>query len=240
LTGYNRKFEARNPKYEKNSKFESKNVPNISKNLICLLEFLSLEIRICFEFRYSIFEILLFKKLFMTIYSIIFYILAILILVTTGLAITRRDMVHAVIYLIFSFFGSAMLFYLFGAPFLAVLEVIIYAGAIMVLFLFIVMMLKVETVGQRLFPLNQWLPAAVCGVVYLALGIGLVAADPNGHRILKAARAEPAAFGQYIFQKHWLSIEMVSLLLLVAVIGALLLARRSKKNSARQTIEGEL
>jgi len=176
----------------------------------------------------------------MTIYSIIFYLLAVLILVSTALAITRRDLVHAVVYLIFSFFGSAMLFYLFGAPFLAVLEVIIYAGAIMVLFLFIVMMLKVETAGQRLFPLSQWLPAAVCAAAYLALGIGLVAADPNGNRVLTTGRAEPVAFGQYIFQKYWLSIEIISLLLLVAVIGALLLARRSKKNSARETIEGEL
>ena len=175
----------------------------------------------------------------MTIYSIIFYVLAILILVTTALAITRRDMVHAVVYLIFSFFGSAMLFYLFGAPFLAVLEVIIYAGAIMVLFLFIVMMLKVESVGERLFPLSQWLPAAVCGVVYLALGIGLVAADPGGRKILQTARAEPGAFGQYIFQKHWLSIEIISLLLLVAVIGALLLARRSKRSSIPKITQGE-
>jgi NADH-quinone oxidoreductase subunit J len=176
----------------------------------------------------------------MTIYSIIFYLLAVLILVTTGLAITRRDMVHAVVYLIFSFFGSAMLFYLFGAPFLAVLEVIIYAGAIMVLFLFIVMMLKVETVNERLFPLKQWLPAAICGIFYLALGIGLVAADPNSQNAMKTARAEPAAFGQYIFQNHWLSIEIVSLLLLVAVIGALLLARRAKKLTTQKTIEGEL
>ena len=176
----------------------------------------------------------------MTIYSIIFYLLAILILVTTGLAITRRDMVHAVVYLIFSFFGSAMLFYLLGAPFLAVLEVIIYAGAIMVLFLFIVMMLKVEAVGERLFPLAQWLPAALCGLAYLALGIGLVAADPTGRSPLVTAQAEPAAFGQFIFQKHWLSIEIISLLLLVAVIGALLLARRSKKNTSLQEIpEGE-
>ena len=78
----------------------------------------------------------------MTIYSIIFYLLALLILGSTAMAITRRNLVHAVIYLIFSFFGSAMLFYLFGAPFLAVLEVIIYAGAIMVLFLFIVIMMR--------------------------------------------------------------------------------------------------
>jgi len=176
----------------------------------------------------------------MTIYSIIFYLLAILILATTGLAISRRNMVHAVVYLIFSFFGSALLFYLLGAPFLAVLEVIIYAGAIMVLFLFIVMMLKIETVGERLFPLSQWLPAAVCGVVYLVLGLALVAADPNGSDVLKTARAEPGAFGQFIYQKHWLSIEIVSLLLLVAVIGSLLLARRAKQDPARGAIEGEL
>ena len=176
----------------------------------------------------------------MTIYSIIFYVLAILILVTTGMAITRRDMVHAVVYLIFSFFGSAMLFYLFGAPFLAVLEVIIYAGAIMVLFLFIVMMLKVETSRERLFPLSQWLPAAIFGIVYIALGFAIITADPKSSAILKNAWAEPGAFGHYIFQKHWLSIEIVSLLLLVAIIGALLLARRSKIPSAQEKPKGEL
>ena len=176
----------------------------------------------------------------MTIYSIIFYILAILILATTGVAITRRDMVHAVVYLIFSFFGSAMLFYLFGAPFLAVLEVIIYAGAIMVLFLFIVMMLKVETNRERLFPIKQWLPAAIIGIVYIGLGLAIIAADPNGSTVLTNARAEPVAFGQYLFQKHWLSIEIVSLLLLVAIIGALLLARRSKMPSAREESESKV
>ena len=78
----------------------------------------------------------------MTLYSVIFYVLAALILVSTGLAITRRNLVHAVVYLVISFFGSAMLFYLFGAPLLAAFEVIIYAGAIMVLFLFVIMMIK--------------------------------------------------------------------------------------------------
>jgi NADH-quinone oxidoreductase subunit J len=176
----------------------------------------------------------------MTIYSFIFYILAAVIIVTTGVAITRRNLVHAVIYLIFSFFGSAMLFYLFGAPLLAVLEVIIYAGAIMVLFLFIVMMLRVETGGERLFPLSQWLPAAFFGLVYLALGIALIAADPNNRIPLKTARAEPGAFGRFIFEKHWLSIEIVSLLLLVALIGALILGRRSKKSSSTEATGGQL
>ncbi|MEJ2165310.1 MAG: NADH-quinone oxidoreductase subunit J [Desulfobacterales bacterium] len=175
----------------------------------------------------------------MTIYSIIFYVLAVLILVTTVLAITRRDLVHAVIYLIFSFFGSAMLFYLFGAPLLAVLEVIIYAGAIMVLFLFIIMMLRVDKSGERLFPLKQWLPSAACGLIYIGIGIGLISADPNRNLVLKTSRAEPAVFGQYVFEMHWLSIEIVSMLLLVAVIGALLLAKLSRRRTAGAPPEGE-
>ncbi len=176
----------------------------------------------------------------MTIYSIIFYILAILILVTTGMAITRRNLVHVVIYLIFSFFGSAMLFYLFGAPFIAVLEVIIYAGAIMVLFLFVVIMMKADTGNERLFALRQWLPVAVFGVVYLAIGMGIVTADPNSRITLKTARAAPRVFGQFIFENHWLSIEIVSLLLLVVLVGALLIGRRSKRPPATPTTDGEL
>ncbi|MHC4292615.1 MAG: NADH-quinone oxidoreductase subunit J family protein [Planctomycetota bacterium] len=153
----------------------------------------------------------------MTIYSFIFYLLAILIVVTTGMAITRRNLVHAVIYLIFSFFGSAMLFYLFGAPFLAVLEVIIYAGAIMVLFLFVVIMMKADTVAERIFDFRQW-----------------------RRIILKTALATPGEFGQFIFENHWLSIEPVSLLLLVALAGALIIGRRSKRPSAPETTDGEL
>lgn len=175
----------------------------------------------------------------MTIYAIIFYLLALLILGSTAMAITRRNLIHVVIYLIFSFFGSAMLFYLFGAPFLAVLEVIIYAGAIMVLFLFIVIMMKLKPGKERLFPLNQLLPAAIFGVVYIAIGIYLVISEPGSQITLKTARADPGLFGQYIFQKHWLSIEIVSLLLLVALIGALLLGRRSKKVPAAKASEGE-
>ena len=95
--------------------------------------------------------------------------LAAVILVSTALAVTRRNLMHAIVYLVLSFFGTALLFYLLGAPFLAVLEVIIYAGAIMVLFLFIVMMLEVraseEPIGAYLL---RWLPAAVLGALSLA------------------------------------------------------------------------
>jgi NADH-quinone oxidoreductase subunit J len=112
----------------------------------------------------------------------------------------------------------------------------------MVLFLFIVIMMKFKPGAERLFPLHQLLPAAVFGVVYIAIGIGLVLSEPGSRIILKTAQADPGLFGQYIFEKHWLSIEIVSLLLLVALIGALLLGRRSKKAAAAKPLplEGEL
>ena len=165
----------------------------------------------------------------MTLYSIIFYILAAVILITTGIAITRRNLVHAVVYLVFSFFGSAMMFYLFGAPLLAILEVIIYAGAIMILFLFIIMMVNVEASRERLFPIQQSLPMAVIGIFYLIIGGVIVNSAPGAHVTLEIALAKPKAFGEYLFQRHWLSIEMVSLLLLIALVGALLLGRRKNK-----------
>ncbi|MFQ5772204.1 MAG: NADH-quinone oxidoreductase subunit J [bacterium] len=169
----------------------------------------------------------------MTLYTLIFYVLAAVILLTTGLAITRRNLVHAIIYLTFSFFGSAMLFYLFGAPFLAALEVIIYAGAIMILFLFIIMMIKVESPKERMFPLSQWLPAAAFALIYLVVGAILLLTDPESQITLETALASPRVFGQFLFQRHWLSIEIVSLLLLVALVGALHLGRRIGKEENR-------
>ena len=162
----------------------------------------------------------------MTLYTIIFYVLAAVILVTTGLAITRRNLVHAVVYLVFSFFGSAMIFYLFGAPLLAVLEVIIYAGAIMILFLFIIIMVKAETSEKWLFPIQQWLPIALIAVVYFIIGAVIVSSAPGSRFMLEVALAKPKAFGEYLFQRHWLAIEIVSLLLLIALVGALYLGRK--------------
>ena len=167
----------------------------------------------------------------MTIYSLIFYVLAAIILVTTGLAITRRNLVHVVMYLVFSFFGSAMMFYLFGAPLLAVLEVIIYAGAIMILFLFIIMMVKVEASEEPLFPIQQWLPIVLIGVVYLIIGAGIVSSAPGSQVTLEIALAKPKAFGEYLFQRHWLVIEIVSLLLLIALVGALYLGRKKPEEN---------
>jgi len=171
----------------------------------------------------------------MTLYTILFYLLAVVIVAATVLAITRRSMVHAVIYLVVSFFGSALLFYLFGAPLLAALEVIIYAGAIMVLFLFIIMMLRDVNLLEKMFPLIQWVPAAVMAVIYLVVGIVLVLTDPGARVPLTGAVATPRDFGRFVFENHWLTIEIVSLLLLIALVGALYLGKLSRKSAAPQS-----
>ena len=91
------------------------------------------------------------------------------------------------------------------------------------------MMVKMDSAKEHMFPLKQWLPAVIIGLVYIALGALIVSADPDFKIILKAALAAPGEFAQYLFAKHWLSIEIVSLLLLIALIGALHLGRKKGK-----------
>lgn len=162
------------------------------------------------------------------LYALLFYVVAAIILMATGMAVTRRNMVHAVVYLVLSFFGSALLFYLMGAPLLAALEVIIYAGAIMILFLFIIMMINVDTLGERMRPVHQWLPAAGLGVVYVAVVVMVTLSEPDGGKPLTLAVAAPRDFGQFLFQQHWLAIEIASLLLLIALFGVLHLGQKEE------------
>jgi NADH-quinone oxidoreductase subunit J len=164
----------------------------------------------------------------MNLYAGTFYLVAAVTLGSTALAVTRRNVMHAIIYLVLSFFGTALLFFLLGAPFLAALEVIIYAGAIMVLFLFIVMMLEIRPAEQPLGSyLRQWLPAAVLGALSLA-ALVLIIFESGGDLPLPLAAASPLEFGRFLFQKYWFSVEIVSFLLLVALVGALYLGRREE------------
>jgi len=163
----------------------------------------------------------------MTFYTVLFYLLAAMILTATGLAITRRHAVHAVVYLVISFLGSALLFYLLGAPLLAALEVIVYAGAIMVLFLFIIMMLRLEPPPRSRGALvRQWAPACLLGLVCLLLAVGLIVADPGSRAPLPLAAVSPREFGEALFSRYWLPVEIASFLLFVALVGVLYLGRR--------------
>ncbi len=166
----------------------------------------------------------------MTIYSAIFYILAVILLVSTFMAITRFQAIHAVVYLIVSFIATGLIFYLLGAPFLALLEIIIYAGAIMVLFLFIVMMLRLTPADRsREAVLAQWSPAIVLGSLTLILALVIVFADPVGRAPLNMLMASPLDLGQFLFQKYWFQVEIASFLLLIALVGTLYLGRQEKK-----------
>lgn len=162
----------------------------------------------------------------MNLLQILFYTIAALIVTATTLAITRRNLVYAVVYLVLSFFGSAMLFYLLGAPFLAALEIIIYAGAIMVLFLFIIMMIHLEKRSGAYLPKGQFIPAIAISALFMMAFIVLAGTDTGGWEPLAAAQALPKVFGIYLFNTHWLSIELASMLLLVALVAAIVLGQQ--------------
>ncbi len=157
----------------------------------------------------------------MTLYGIFFYLISAVVIAATAVAVTRENLLHAVVYLIISFFGTAMLFYLFGAPLLAALEVIIYAGAIMVLFLFVVMMISSRPSGEALFPPRQFLPAVFFCLLYLLVAAAMAVQTPGLNAPLQTLTASPRLFATYVFKYHWFSIEVISMLLLVAAIGAL-------------------
>ena len=163
----------------------------------------------------------------MTVFNIIFYIAAAIVIIATGLAITRQSPVHAVCYLVISFMGTAVIFYILGAPLLAALEVIIYAGGIMVLFLFVVMIVK----DQQSFVdspsrIRKWLPAMILAGISAVMAGLLVFADPGNRLRPAAVMGTPHEFGMMLFQEYWFPVEIASLLLLAALIGALYLGRR--------------
>jgi len=160
----------------------------------------------------------------MTLYSAIFYVLGIVILAATGLAVTRRQPVHAVLYLIVAFLGTAALFFVLGAPLLAVFMVIIYAGAIMVLVLFVIMLFQRSPHEIGLLP--QWGPATVLGAVFLAVAVIMVFKDPGSGVVLQGAVAQPRDFGRFLFDRYWLAVEIVSILLLVALVAIIHLGKR--------------
>ncbi|MCB2187929.1 MAG: NADH-quinone oxidoreductase subunit J [Deltaproteobacteria bacterium] len=160
----------------------------------------------------------------MTMPGLIFYGLAAVVLLATLLAVTRQNLVHAAVQLAISFVGTALLFYLLGAPLLAALEVIIYAGGIMVLFVFIVLTLAVPAARRP----AVWLPAAaLAGALFVLMAV-LLYLDPLAGKPLPLAMSSPAEFGRYVFDKYWLPVEVVSFLLFAALAGAWYLGRAER------------
>jgi NADH-quinone oxidoreductase subunit J len=180
-----------------------------------------------------------FLRFEMTLYAAIFYFIAIVILTATGLAITQRQPIHAVLYLIVAFLGTAALFFLLGAPMLAAFVAILYAGAIMVLVLFAIMLFQRSPRELGLLP--QWGPATLLGAVFLAIAVAMVFKDPSSGIVLQGTAAQPRDFGHFLFDRYWLAVEIVSILLLVALMAIIQVGKRSgagNDESKRRMREG--
>lgn len=158
----------------------------------------------------------------------LFYISAIVAVISTLFVITRANAVHALLYLVVSLLSIALIFYLLGAPFAAALEVIIYAGAIMVLFVFVVMMLNLGP--QALAQEHQWLrlrvwqgPSLLAAILLTEL---IYMAMVGGHHMVTDRIIEPKDVGMALFGPYLLGVELASFLLLAGLVGAYHLGRR--------------
>lgn len=161
---------------------------------------------------------------------LLFYIAGGAAIVATAMAITRLNAAHALLYLITSLLAVAVVLYLMGAAFAAALEVIIYAGAIMVLFIFVIMMLNLgeQTVEQE----RQWLdwhlwigPSIICIILFGEVLTLLIGQERSaGMRAVSAKDVGATLFGPYL-----LAVELASMLLLAGLVGAYHLARGDRK-----------
>ncbi len=162
--------------------------------------------------------------------AILFYILSATAILATLLCITRKNPVHAVIYLVNGFFALALLFYLLGAPLVAAWEVIIYAGAIMVLFLFIIMMLELAPDQQVSGPgWRRWGPVLLLSAVLLLCTLLLMTGAAPGSDGNPAYYASPRTFGYALFKEYALAVEVVSFQLLFAAVGAYYVGRGERR-----------
>lgn len=163
--------------------------------------------------------------------NVTFYIAAAIAVLSTVMVITRYNMIHALLYLVVSFLSVAVIFFLFGAPFVAALEVIVYAGAIVVLIIFVIMMLnlKEEAVQQE----KEWLPTSLfVGPAILAailLGeiiyiIFEISQSPVGNKIV-----DPKEVGQSLYGPYVIGVELCGILLMAGIVGAYHLGRQKKK-----------
>jgi NADH-quinone oxidoreductase subunit J len=176
--------------------------------------------------------------------GIAFYLLA-AVAVAAGLGVvTARNPVHSVLWLILAFFSSAGLFVLLGAEFLAMLLVVVYVGAVAVLFLFVVMMLDVDFVRLR-EGYARYLPLAaiVAGVllaemimISLVVVNGGAAADATGPVAATADTSNVEAIGRVLYTDYVYFFQAAGIVLLIAMIGAIVLTLRHKPNVKRQDV----
>ena len=170
----------------------------------------------------------------MTLELFLFITLALIALATAFGTVTSKNAVYAALNLVTNFLSVAILYLLLDAPFIALAQVTVYAGAIMVLFLFVIMLLGVETLRAEFDWKKIWLQAVLAlallveGFVMLFQRMGQAANLPfNTASVL----TNPSEMAKVLFTDYLLPFELTSILLLVAMIGAIVLTKQVKKRS---------
>lgn len=162
--------------------------------------------------------------------NIFFYIAATIAIVSTIMAISGRNAIHALLFLILSLLSISVVFYLLDAPFIAALEVIIYAGAIMVLFIFVTMMLNIgleETTEKKWLNPKMWIIPSILAAILLT---DLILAMRNMQTLQVAKQLiQPKQVGISLFTTYLLAVEIAGILLMAGVIGAYHLGSQKKK-----------
>ena len=180
--------------------------------------------------------------------GIAFYLLAAVAVVGGLMVVTAKNPVHSVLWLILTFFSSAGLFVLLGAEFLAMLLVVVYVGAVAVLFLFVVMMLDVDFVRLR-EGYARYLPLAaiVAGVllaemimISLVVVNGGAASDATGPAVATTGLTNAEAIGRVLYTDYVYIFQAAGIVLLIAMIGAIVLTLRHKPNVKRQKAHDQI
>lgn len=172
----------------------------------------------------------------MTLELVLFFILAAIAIATAVGVLTSRSTVYAALHLVVNFVTVAIFYLLLDAPFLALSQVAIYAGAIMVLFLFVIMLLGIESIAGELEWKNLVWPV-VMAVILLVEGVFLVVqrigqnlyVGPTG-----TALSDPSLMAKVLFGDYLLPFEITAVLLLVAMIGAIVLSKHEKPTKGGQ------
>jgi NADH-quinone oxidoreductase subunit J len=184
----------------------------------------------------------------MALTAFFFYLFSALMIASAAMVIFARNPVHAVLFLILAFFNAAGLFILLGAEFLAMLLVIVYVGAVAVLFLFVVMLLDVDFAELKAGLIkNAPVGLLVGGVVLAELvalfawrGFGGAAANGTAPGATPAGLTNTEALGQLLYTKYIYFFQGAGLILLVAMIGAIVLTLRHRENVKRQSIAAQV
>jgi len=185
----------------------------------------------------------------MGLQAVFFYLFAFVAVASAFMVIAARNPVHSVLFLILTFFNSAGLFLLTGAEFLAIILLVVYVGAVAVLFLFVVMMLDVDFAAMR-SGVTQYAPmGALVGLILAAeliivLGGATFSPEIAGTGAMPmpplAERANTGALGDVLYTDYIYFFQIAGLILLVAMIGAIVLTLRHRENIKRQDISAQV